>query len=207
MSINNKRQTIAIDIDDVLAQSAKKIIEYSNKKWGMSLAVEDYNEDLSKLWQVDHIEMKRRVDEYFDSGVLSVYEHDPSAMLVLDRLKNKYNLIVITSRNNRTKNDTIDWINNKYPGIFEGDHIHFAGFWDNISDGSAIYYTKGDLVKNLNADYLIDDQLKHCLSVSALGMKSILFGNYSWNKSDNLPQNVQRVENWLDILRYFDESA
>jgi len=206
MSMNKKRQTIAIDIDDVLAQSAKMVIDYSNKKWGMSLTVDDYSEDLNSLWQVDHAEVKRRVDEYSDSGVFSVYEHDPSAVIVLNRLKSRYNLIVITSRSNRMKSDTINWINSKYPGIFEEDHIYFAGFWDNISDGGAIHYTKGELVKKLNADYLIDDQLKHCLSVSSLGMKSILFGNYSWNKSDNLPQNVQRVDNWLDILRYFDES-
>ena len=207
MTINKKRQTIAIDIDDVLSKSAKKIIEYGNQKWGMSLTINDYDEDFTKLWQVDNEEMRRRFDEYIEFGVLSTYEYDSDATLVLKKLKNDYDLIVITSRSTTLKNDTITWINEKYPGIFDEDHIHFAGFWDIVTDGNAIHCTKGELVKNLNANYLIDDQLKHCLSVSALGMKSILFGNYSWNKSDNLPQNVQRVENWLDILRYFDESA
>ena len=207
MTINKKRQTIAIDIDDVLAQSAKKIIEYGNQKWGMSLTINDYDEDFTKLWQVDNEEMRRRFDEYVEFGALSTYEHNLDAMSVLEKLKNNYDLIVITYRSTTLKNDTITWINEKYPGIFEEAHIHFAGFWDTVTDGNSIHCTKGELVKNLNADYLIDDQLKHCLSVSKLGIESILFGNYSWNKADTLPNNVERAKGWLDILRYFDERS
>ena len=48
------RQIIAIDIDDVLAESAKVFIEYSNNTWGTSLTVGDYIEDWSKMWQVDY---------------------------------------------------------------------------------------------------------------------------------------------------------
>lgn len=202
---NKKRPTIAIDIDDVLAKSAGKIIEYGNQKWGSSLTVQDYDEDFSRIWQVDHEEVKRRFDEYIEFGMFSTYEHDSDAMFVLEKLKNDYDLIIITSRNSKLKKDTIAWLNSKFPGIFDETNIYFAGFWDAVSDGSAVHRTKGEFVKIFNADYLIDDQLKHCLSVSELGIESVLFGNYSWNKADFLPHNVSRASNWMDVLRYFDE--
>lgn len=201
---SKKRPIIAIDIDDVLAVSAEEIIAYGNRKWGTSLTINDYDEDFTKVWQVDHEEVGRRFDEYIKAGTFLAYEHKSSAKLVLDKLKNDYELIILTSRNAKLKDDTINWINKKYPDIFSESNIYFAGFWD-APNQLAVHQTKGELVKKLNADYFIDDQLKHCLSASKLGIESILFGDYPWNKHEDLPSNVRRANDWIDVMRYFDE--
>jgi len=90
--------------------------------------------------------------------------------------------------------------------LFDDDHIHFAGIWDKISDAS-IARTKGELCQELGADYIIDDQLKHCVGAAKLGLKALLFGNYLWNQNGSLPENVQRVDDWSGVLRYFSERS
>jgi len=35
---------IAVDIDDVLANLAQEIVDFSNKNWGTNLTIDDYNE-------------------------------------------------------------------------------------------------------------------------------------------------------------------
>jgi uncharacterized HAD superfamily protein len=35
-------------------------------------------------------------------------------------------------------------------------------------------------------------------------MSGVLFGNYPWNQVDKLPDNVVRVNNWQEVLEYFD---
>lgn len=200
------RPTIAIDIDDVLADNAKGFVAFSNQRWGTTLSVDDYDEHWAKLWQVDNEETESRANEFHNSGAFSTYNHSPSVRLVLEKLKKDYNLIVITSRRLQTKAETTLWINQHYPGISDDDHIHFAGIWDAISDLS-ISRTKGELSRELGANYIIDDQLKHCLAAATLGIQALLFGDYPWNNIANLPSNVQRVEDWPGVLRYFNELA
>lgn len=195
---------IGIDIDDTVALSAPMVIAHSNKVWGTTLTVDDYHEDWAKMWGVDYDEVSRRANEYFASGILRRYEAMPSAEKVLTVLKEKYSLLSVTSRNKNTTNDTISWIGDKYCGIFDDNRIFFMGAWDVINEESVLQ-TKGQKCKELGVDILIDDQLKHCLSAAELGIKALLFGDYSWNQVDNLPPNVTRVRNWAEVLEYFNE--
>ncbi len=198
-----KKATIAIDVDDVLADNAAGFVGFSNRTWGTNLRPEDYDEHWAKVWQVDNAEVERRVREWSTSGILKSYAHDESALPVLNKLSQNFHLIIVTSRRQDMKNDTLAWIKLHYPGIFSDETIHFAGIWDSVDDHS-INKTKADIVENLKADYLIDDQLKHCLAVADAGKTTLLFGNYTWNQSDKLPSNVIRVADWQGVERYFD---
>ena len=46
-----KRKVIAVDIDDVLADSARMFIELSNQHWGTELTVDEYDEAGPRLWR------------------------------------------------------------------------------------------------------------------------------------------------------------
>lgn len=193
---------IGIDIDDVLANSAKGFVEWSNKRFGTSLAPSDYDEHFAKLWQIDNEETHIRTEELHKTGVLLGYESIDLAYGVLKKLSQKYKLVIVTSRRTQGRQDTLAWINKFYPGIFDANDINFAGIWDKIED-SSLHRTKSDLCKKLGVDYLIDDQLKHCLSAADFNIKALLFGNYSWNQCDNLPVAVTRVANWAEVEKYF----
>lgn len=201
MTAMTKKPIVAVDIDDVLAANAKAFVDYTNKKWGTSLTIDDYDEHWAKVWKTDLVETVRRADEMHDVGHFGRHEHSTEAKPVLEKLSEKYDLMVVTARRKSIEAETLAWLDKNYKDVFK--NVHFAGIWDTITDGS-IHMTKADVLKDVGASYLIDDQLKHCLAANKTGVKTILFGDYSWNQSDNLPKSIVRCHSWTDVLEYFD---
>lgn len=195
-------QTIAVDIDDVLAANAEGFIKFSNQRYGTNLRTEDYQEHWAELWQIDHKETELRAEEMHRSGAIDQYNQIIGAREILEQLKKNYRLVLITSRRTSVKSKTIAWIETNYTDIFAD--ICFTGIWDIINNDSH-KKTKTALIKEVNANFLIDDQLKHCISASEAGIRSLLFGDYSWNRSPKLPQNVTRVDSWKEVKNYFDQ--
>lgn len=196
------KKTIAIDIDDVLADNAAGFVAFSNKMWGTMLTPTDYDEHWAEVWKVDITEVERRANAFHESGVLKTYKRIDTAVPVLKRLSQDFTLRVITSRRLQVREDTLAWIHRHYPGIFTDDTIHFAGIWDTIDDQS-IHRTKADVASSLGVDYLIDDQLKHCQAVAESGKQALLFGDYTWNQLKPLPEGVVRTASWEEVENYF----
>lgn len=193
---------VAVDIDDVLSASAAGWVKFSNATWGTSLSVEDYDEDWAKMWKVDHQTAVKRATIIHDSvGMVSAFQHDAEAVVVLRQLVKKYELVITSSRVQKHRLETIEWLNRHFDGIFS--EIHLAGIFDELQEAS-VNLTKGDLIKRVGAQYLIDDQLKHCFAAVEHGAKAILFGDYSWNRSVTLPAGVARAKDWLAVQEYFD---
>ncbi len=107
---------------------------------------------------------------------------------------------MLTTRRESINQLTKEWLDKYYPEIFS-DYI-FSGFFD-VHNKESINMTKGELAKNINADFLIDDQLKHVQSAASMGIKGLLFGDYTWNKIDKLPKNVTRVKDWKEVDQFF----
>lgn len=201
----SNRLKIAIDIDDVLADHAKGFTEFSNAMWGTNLRPEDYDEHWAEIWQVDNEETEKRATLIGKSGLVCRLDKDDEALGVLRELSVHHELVIVTSRRLQMRQDTLAWIHEHYPGIFTEDTIYFAGMWDTIDDTS-VHKTKADVVTSIGADYLIDDQLKHCLAVAQSGGKALLFGNYSWNQIDELPEGISRVNGWRGAAAFFAEN-
>jgi uncharacterized HAD superfamily protein len=195
------RQVIAVDIDDVLADQAEAFLAFSNKMWGTTFGVHDYTEHWMDLWGVDLEETQARSDLYHESGTISTFRHKAEALPVLRRLKQNYSLVIVTSRRRRIKDETVAWIDRHFPDIF--DDIHFAGFFDDL-DTKRWHMTKADIVSDLGANFLIDDQLKHCVATAEAGINTVLFGDYRWNQTPELPQGVTRCNSWGEVEQYFD---
>ncbi len=197
-----KKATIAIDIDDVLADNAAGFVAFSNQRWGTTLTPEDYDEHWAKVWQVTNEEVEVRANEFHSSGIFNEYAHKDEALPVLNRLSHDYNLVIVTSRRSQTKDDTARWIHAHYPGIFSDEKIHFAGLWDTVDDDSA-HKTKADIIDVIGADYLIDDQVKHCEAVAKSGRTALLFGNFTWNSQALKEASVIRVKDWAAVEGFF----
>ena len=132
------------------------------------------------------------------------YSSDDTARDVLSRLKERYRLVILTSRRIQMRDDTIQWLTQHYEGIFKESDVYFAGIWDRITQDSHIQ-TKAEMAQLIGADYLIDDQLKHVFGVADAGIKGVLFGDYTWNQYDGaLPQLVTRVNGWSGVEEYFE---
>lgn len=192
--------TIAVDLDDVLSAGAQGFVDFSNKRWGTNLTVDDFTERWAEIWEVDLEEEKRRAHIVYDSGIMRRYKRLDRALPVLTKLSETYKLVVLTSRVRRIEKDTMEWLDKHFPGIFT--EVHFAGFYDELTSDSHTY-TKAEISREIGADYLIDDQLKHCFAAASAGIEAILFGDYSWNRTEELPAKVTRVKNWQEVGEYF----
>jgi 5'(3')-deoxyribonucleotidase len=197
-----KKQTIAVDVDDVLATSADGWVRHSNQRWGTHLTVDDYQENWGAMWNVDHEEFLRRRNQLFDEGVIQTFAPYLEAKAVLVALGEHYKLVITSSRNSVLREDTLDWLNQHFGSVFE--EIHLAGIYD-AGDPNAHLLTKAGLLTTIGADFLIDDQPKHCLAAAEAGMQTVLFGEYPWNRDIGvLPTGVTRCKDWAAIQEYFD---
>ncbi len=199
-----KKPIIAVDIDDVLSHNVPEFVRWSNQQYGLKLTVDDYDEDWSRMWQVDHAEAARRNADFHASSVMAGYEHHDQAVPVLEELKSHYELVVITSRPTRLRDLTLEWLERNYPTMFS--QVHFAGMWDVITEHSH-KATKAELASKLGIDYLIDDQPKHVFAVAEAGISAVLFGDYPWNRDLDLPDGVIRCADWSAVREYFDEQG
>lgn len=195
------KPTIAVDIDDVLASEAAFVIAYSNEHWGTHLRIEDYSEDWASLWNVDYEECKRRITELNQPGLQTTYPLIEGGEEVLQKLKQHYKMIILTSRPRSMEGEITEWFDRVFPEIFSG--MHFTGFWETDKPGGHLL-TKGGLAKQIGADYLIDDQPKHCFAAAEVGVKAILFGDYAVSRNLDLPNNVTRCRDWQAVLEYFE---
>ncbi|HLA48993.1 MAG TPA: hypothetical protein VJY84_00415, partial [Candidatus Saccharimonadales bacterium] len=66
---------------------------------------------------------------------------------------------------------------------------------------------KAEVCREIGADYLVDDQPKHCLAAADAGITALLFGDYKWTRVNNLPKNVIKVRNWPAVLEYFNAKS
>jgi uncharacterized HAD superfamily protein len=196
--------TIAVDIDDVLTANAEGFVEFSNKKWGTSLTPDDYDEHWAEIWKVSYEEENRRRDEILANDLFLSYRFFDEAKPALEKLKQNHKLVVVSSRSKHISDDTTEWIKTHFKDIFS--EIHYAGIWDDLEKSTLekLKLTKAEVCRQIGADYLIDDQPKHCLAADVAGIKALLFGDYKWTKVSDLPSSIIRVKNWQEVLEYFD---
>lgn len=200
---NMGKKVIAVDIDDVLAANAEGFTAYSNERYGTTLLPADYHEHWAELWKTDLAETERRSAELHDSGIIASYRHDDQALPVLTGLHQNYSLIIITSRRSSVEQLTRQWLTEHYGELF--DDIKFARIFEGPFEPGVVSRTKADLFTSNQVSYAIDDQLKHCLAGAELGIETILFGDYPWNRTAaKLPKNVTRCKDWLAVKEFFD---
>jgi 5'(3')-deoxyribonucleotidase len=199
----SNKPIIAVDIDDVLKESASVIIEYSNRRWGMNLTIDDYTEHWGKMWKIDDDEWRLRNYEVGAEGTLVHGKPLDTAKQVLLELSATYELVITTSRQEVISKPTLAWLEEHFKDVFAS--VHFARIWDDSESdvNQKAQATKGTLLKQIGARYLIDDQTKHCVAAAEKGIAALLFGDYPWNRHDVLPDGVTRVKDWKAVEEYF----
>lgn len=196
-----KQPTIAIDIDDVLAQGTESIRLQVNKLLGINLQPEhyaipgDYWRYYERVWTEHGIANK--VDwSVLDAQMVIDQSHMPAfpeARRVLGELAKKYKLVVVTARNISWEAATKVWLDTQFPGVFSG--VFFAGRLDSPK-------SKGEICAELGVSWLIDDNVDHAHTAVEQGVKVILFGDYGWHKGREIHETVVRCKDWQDVSDY-----
>ena len=200
------RQTIAIDIDDVLSASAAGFSAYSNRRWGTTTKPEDYTEAWADFWQVPVEVAVARADDFHKTDAIYYYDHFKEAPSVLRSLRKRFDLVIVTSRREVLKPLTDKWLEERFSGIF--NEVHYVGIWDTDDHTHhKLNQTKAEFCREIGALYLIDDQVKHCVAAHEAGITSLLFGDYAWSRNDTVPKGVVRVADWAAVERFFDAKS
>lgn len=190
-----KKPTIAVDIDDVLAVQIPEFIKWSNQNYDTNLVADEYNDDWPTVWGLTLEEALSRARNFHEAKI-GTFAKMEDAGPVLKRLSQHYRLVVVTARQAYNIDVTHNWINKHFQNIFE--ETHFVPIWE---PGSKV--TKADICRQIGADYLIDDQPKHCNLAAEIGIKPLLFGDYKWAKNCEIHKDVTTVANWHKVAAYF----
>lgn len=193
-----KKLTIAVDVDDVLAQHYEALVDFYNQRYDAQLTFDDYISDhWSDVWNLSQEETQERAEVFAASNLHETFLLKDFAQEAIQKLEKQYNLVVITARRKQNVDVTHQWLAKHFPNTF--GHVRFLPIWDTNTTE-----TKASIAHELDASFLIDDSLKHCTLAAEAGMKAILFGDYPWNQAETLPFGVTRCKDWMAVLEYFD---
>lgn len=195
------KQIIAVDIDDVIYPLVPDLIDYLDKNHKVKLTKDEFVKyDIREVWQGGPIEAEKIFNGYKERSAIEVAPLK-GAKDVLHKLAFKYDVIVMTARDITVEQKTKEWIYHHFPEIFK--EVHLLG---NRRE-SVIFRSKAEVCKQLGVYCLIDDRLQTALEVNKAGIKAILFGDYPWNRTNELPDGITRLKNWQEVLEYFDEQS
>jgi uncharacterized HAD superfamily protein len=196
-----RRMVIAVDYDDVVVDSASKIIAHYNATYGAHVTLENlYAGNYTGDWNAPDADTAiSRVNSYLGSREYIDSAPDREAVRVLGRLAIGHELHVISGRSQILEEATREMIDRHFSGIFSS--VELTNFI--ATSGSPAKRGKGEACQEIGADVLIDDHLGHAEDVASKGIKVLLFGDYPWNVADNLPANIERCRGWAEVEKYF----
>lgn len=193
------REVIAVDIDDVLVPHVQDLLAWHNREYRTNMTPDQYRSRDPKDWGAKTIkDAIQRVQKFFDTPDFLEAEPIAEAAEALEKLNDRYDLVVVTARDTIIEEATRRWLNSHFPSLFK--EIRFTARLSIEKIGGA----KSTIALTLNAKYLIDDALENAVDAAAAGIKVLLFGIYPWNETDSLPGGVTRVKDWQEVLEYFD---
>lgn len=199
------RQRIAVDCDDVIANVNDSVREFINASYGLKHTAEDYRVAgdyrgyWARIWGVSEAQSDDWFSRYISSGRMTHLDPVDGALETLEGLASRYSLVLVTARSALEVEYTEQWLDRHAPSLF--DDVTFVHRWRRAPDHQV---TKGEICRELKADYLIDDNYEHCQSAATLGTKAILFGDYGWNREYELSGDVVRAADWQAVREYFD---
>ncbi|MEO5499035.1 MAG: hypothetical protein ABIR46_00880 [Candidatus Saccharimonadales bacterium] len=193
-----EKPVIAVDIDDVLLNSADMLMADYNLRFGTSLTRADYySKDLAKLGVEHYDEAAVRFRAYQESQAFAedaeAYEE---AVDSVARLAQYYNFIGATSRPEFIKDQTDRWIKKRFGGNIL--HVIHTNFVMGSSSHIGTTLTKAEACLLLGAKYMVEDHLHHAIP-AAENVRKVFLVDKEWNQQDNLPDNIHRVNGWKDI--------
>ncbi len=197
-SDTQRRKIIAIDIDDVVANTIDAVRLWANRETGAALDDEAYHTDddywnyYNAIWQRHGVGDQLNFDVFLEKMAVSqthiAVQED--AREVIEALREKYDIVFISARPATQKDETRRWLDEHI-----GTDIPLY-----IAAHPALQQTlqsKGEICHELGVSLLIDDNIDHCMSALEYDTDAILFGNYGWN--EHAPDDMKRCYTWREV--------
>jgi phosphoglycolate phosphatase-like HAD superfamily hydrolase len=192
-----KKPTLVVDIDGVLFDTPIDAVAIFNAGHGTRYAVTDIFD-----YDARHDKTKFAIDgvDYFHKHQhdTSAYHVVPGAKDALQRLHREMKVIALTSRNYDAFHDsTVAVIREHFAGLVGQVYFTTAPGQDNDRE-------KGEIIKELGADILVDDAVRFCESAARHGVFAILLSQPYNLTGHNWPSN-QTARDWIAGERLIEQ--
>lgn len=192
-----KNKKIAIDVDEVLANTLPAMIDFHNETYDTNLKTEDFKYDrLYKVWGGDEEEELLKVRNFYKSKHFREIVPVHNSEYAIKELTKDFDLFVVTARGDDIADITKEWIYSYYPNCF--DDIYFANHYASPNE----YVPKSKLCSNFGASFLVDDSFEYATDCVS-GDREVLLFDYPWNRGFTLVEGITRVYSWEEILGFF----
>jgi uncharacterized HAD superfamily protein len=195
---------IGLDIDDVTAELTDAVRLWANNVAGADLQPYHYQTQhdfwvhFKSVWAENGLSHLVDYNKFNDQLAVdqSHVKVIPGARKAIAALKQKYEIVFITSRGPTQYDATRQWLDKHIdPSI----PLYLA----NNPTVQSSPQSKGQLCVELDVQLLIDDNAENCLDAIDNGADAILFGDYGWNA--HAPDSIHRCCDWTEVLRYLDD--
>lgn len=203
MTNTKNKPVIAVDVDDVLFPTNDGTRGFVNNNFDRDYSEEDHSQPgeykgyFERVWGVDHDTAEHWYHSFINSGALTEMEPVEGAIEAIKELEKNHTLVVVSARHEDQVDMTHQWLLKHFPSVFKD--VRFISGWYH---GRKV--SKGDVCREIGADYLIDDHIDHCLEAEKAGTKALLFSEYGWSK-DERANSLTRVKDWPAVKKFFDE--
>jgi len=198
-----RRMKIAVDIDDVVADSLEATRLWANQKAGVDLQPHHYHVDedywsyYNRIWASHGIPDTINFDVFMADLVAGLINTPlvAGAAFAIKELSKHHDIVLITSRPPAQKAATQQWLDEnlgrKIPLYFSKNPL-----------ANAREKSKGELCVELGVELLIDDNLSNCQNAIDYGIDAVVFGFYGWNEKSE--PHLTRCNDWPVVLEYVD---
>ncbi|MCD6398944.1 MAG: hypothetical protein J7L08_03405 [Candidatus Aenigmarchaeota archaeon] len=188
---------IGIDMDDVLGDFVGGLVEYHNETYGTSFKKDDFSSfDFWKVWGGDKESAVKKVCDFYETPYFKNLKPIEGSIEAVDELSKHHELMIITSRPEYIKKETLEWVERYFPDKFK--EVYFAkNSYMNPTTGKE----KLELCLEKNVDVLVEDALQHIYKYTHNGRTKVFLYDSPWNRNKTLPSNVKRVKSWNEIVK------
>ncbi|MCK5149793.1 hypothetical protein KAJ87_02615 [Candidatus Pacearchaeota archaeon] len=185
---------IGLDLDDVLANGTEKFIEFHNRKHKTNLNFHNlFTYALSEILGIPEELAIKRVIEFDKSNFSKEISPLDGAKEIVKKLNENHDLVVITARPKKIEFTTTEWIKKNFPEIKSVFFIS-KDYFNKLK-------SKAEICLENSIDILIEDNLAHAFECSRNNIPVLLF-DYPWNQvNEGLPENIQRIKSWKEVLK------
>ncbi len=188
-----QKETIAVDIDEVLLKLINPFLSYYNKKNKTHFSKRNMRSyDLWENFGKTKEFVIKELNGFYASPDFSTLTPLPGAVEGIKLLKEKYFLPVVTSRPPHIKSQTIASLTTFFNGSF------------NLGVSFVSREEKAGRYEELGVKMIIDDDLKVAKECAERGIETLLVDNY-WNQVQGLPKKIQRVGNYKKEEKAWEE--
>ncbi len=191
---------IGIDLDEVLADFMTALIKFHNDKYDTAFERHQFHSyRVFEIWGGTQEEADGEISEFYNTEYFEGIQPIPNAIESIDSLSKSHELSIITSRQNDISEKTLDWVNRHFKNKFTG--VYFT----NQHSHNGISISKSSVCNKIGANLMIEDYLDYATECALAG-KEVLLLDCPWNKTQALPNKINRVYSWKEITETIDNN-